>query len=100
MTHNVSCGSAAIEHVPDLSLAKLKEAAQAWAENEYDRKIHSETGEAWITRFLAGPSVMRPCPDSAALRLAFTRTERRSQKPMVPSSSTAAASKCRTATAI
>jgi putative transposase len=71
---------AMLEHVAELSLAKLNEATFAWVEHEYNRKINSETGEAPIARFLAGPSVMRPCPDSAALRLAFTRTERRIQR--------------------
>ena len=71
---------AMLEHVPDLSLARLNEATLAWAEHEYNHKIHSETGETPIRRFLVGPSVMRPCPDSAALRLAFTRTERRMQR--------------------
>ena len=71
---------AMLEHVPDLSLAKLNQATLAWAEHEYNHKIHSETGEAPIKRFLAGPSVMRPSPDSNALRLAFTRTERRMQR--------------------
>jgi hypothetical protein len=71
---------AMLEHVPDLSLAKLNEATLAWVEHEYNRKVHSETGEAPIRRFLAGPSVMRPCPDSNALRLAFTRIERRTQR--------------------
>jgi len=58
----------------------LNEATLAWIEHEYNRKTHSEIGEAPITRFLAGPSVMRPSPDSNALRLAFTRTERRMQR--------------------
>jgi transposase InsO family protein len=71
---------AMLEHVADLSLAKLNEATLAWVEHEYNRRTHSETGQAPIARFLAGPSVMRPCPDSAALRLAFTRTERRMQR--------------------
>jgi putative transposase len=69
---------AMLEDVPDLALATLNEATQAWVEYEYNRKIHSEIGEAPITRFLAGPEVTRPSPDSAALKLAFTRTERRS----------------------
>jgi hypothetical protein len=30
-----------------------------------------------IARFLDGPSVMRPCPDAATLKLAFTRSEQR-----------------------
>jgi putative transposase len=71
---------AMLEHVADLSLARLNEATLAWVEHEYNRKVNSETGQSPIARFLAGPSVMRPCPDSAALRLAFTRTERRMQR--------------------
>jgi len=71
---------AMLEHVPDLTLAFLNEATQAWVEYEYNRKVHSEIGEAPITRFLAGPEVMRPCPDSDALRLAFTRTDQRMQR--------------------
>src|SRR3984893_8645706 len=71
---------AMLEHVPDLILARLNEATLAWVEHEYNRKINSETGQAPIARFLAGPSVMRPCPDSNTLRLAFTRTERRMQR--------------------
>lgn len=68
---------AMLEDVQDLTLATLNEATQAWVEYEYNRKIHSEIGEAPITRFLAGPEVTRPSPDSAILKLAFTRTERR-----------------------
>ena len=71
---------AMLEHVADLNLTTLNEATLAWAEGEYNRKVNSETGQTPIARFLAGPSVMRPCPDSAALRLAFTRTERRRQR--------------------
>jgi putative transposase len=68
---------AMLAEVPDLSLAQLNEATQAWVEYEYNRKRHSETGETPVSRFLAGPTVTRPCPDSAALKLAFTRAERR-----------------------
>jgi AAA domain len=71
---------AMLEHVADLSMARLNEATLAWVEGEYNRKVNSETGQTPIARFLAGPSVMRSCPDSAALRLAFTRTERRRQR--------------------
>ena len=71
---------AMLEHVSDLSLAKLNQATLAWVEHEYNRKVNSETGQTPIARFLAGPSVMRPCPDSNALRLAFTRTEKRMQR--------------------
>ena len=68
---------AMLEGVADLTLAQLNEATQAWVEQDYNRKLHSEIGEAPIARFLAGPTVMRPCPDGATLKLAFTRSERR-----------------------
>jgi transposase InsO family protein len=68
---------AMLEHVPDLSLSLLNEATQAWVEYEYNRKVHSEIGQSPLDRFLAGPSVARPSPDSAALKLAFTRSETR-----------------------
>ncbi|MGH8142880.1 MAG: IS481 family transposase [Steroidobacteraceae bacterium] len=71
---------AMLEGVADLTLATLNEATQAWCEYEYNRAVHSETGQAPLERFLAGPEVLRPSPDSAALRLAFTRTERRTQR--------------------
>ena len=71
---------AMLEHVSDLTLARLNEVTLAWVEHEYNRKVNSETGQTPIARFLAGPSVMRPSPDSTTLRLAFTRTERRMQR--------------------
>ncbi|MGH8268454.1 MAG: IS481 family transposase [Steroidobacteraceae bacterium] len=71
---------AMLEGVADLTLATLNEATQAWAEYEYNRAVHSETGQTPLARWLAGPEVLRPCPDSAALRLSFTRTERRTQR--------------------
>ena len=71
---------AMLEDVPDLTLAALNEATQAWVEYEYNRKVHSEIGQAPITRFLAGPEVTRPSPDSDTLRLAFTRTDHRMQR--------------------
>ena len=71
---------AMLEHVPDLTLSVLNEATQAWVEQDYNGKLHSEIGEAPITRFLAGPAVTRECPDSDALRLAFTRSDTRTQR--------------------
>jgi transposase InsO family protein len=68
---------AMLEHVEDLTLAKLNEATQAWVEYDYNRQRHSEIDDTPLARFLAGPDVTRPCPDAATLRLAFTRTERR-----------------------
>jgi transposase InsO family protein len=71
---------AMLENVPDLTLPVLNDATQAWVEHEYNRKVHSEIGETPIARFLAGPDVTRPSPDSAALRLAFTRADQRTQR--------------------
>jgi putative transposase len=71
---------AMLEHVPDLTLAFLNEATQAWVEHEYNRTRHSEIGTTPLARFLEGPAVTRSCPDSEALRLAFTRSTHRTQK--------------------
>ena len=71
---------AMLEHLPDLTLSVLNEATQAWVEQDYNGKIHSEIGEAPITRFLAGPAVTRDCPPSDTLRLAFTRSDTRTQR--------------------
>jgi putative transposase len=68
---------AMLEGIDDLTLGRLNEATQAWVEQDYNRKRHSEIDDTPLARFLAGPTVTRPCPDAAALRLAFTRTERR-----------------------
>ena len=73
---------AMLEGVRELTLPLLNEATQAWVELEYNRAQHSETRETPLARFLRGPEVTRPSPDSGALRLAFcseeTRTQRRS----------------------
>jgi putative transposase len=69
-----------LERVADLTLEQLNEATQAWCEYEYNRRAHSETGQTPLARFLAGPTVMRDSPDSATLRLAFTRTDSRTQR--------------------
>ncbi len=71
---------AMLEHVPDLTLATLNEATQAWVEQDYNGKRHSEIGMTPIARFLAGPAVTRPCPSSDALRVAFTRSDTRTQR--------------------
>jgi putative transposase len=71
---------AMLEHVPDLTLSVLNEATQAWVEQDYNGKLHSEIGEAPITRFLTGPAVTRDCPHSDALRAAFTRSDTRTQR--------------------
>jgi hypothetical protein len=71
---------AMLEGVEGLALELLNEASQAWVELEYNRRINDDTGEAPLNRFLAGPSVLRPAPDSDALRLAFTRTVTRTPR--------------------
>jgi len=71
-----------LEGVADLSLDPLNEATLAWIEMEYNRKVHSETGQTPLQRYLNDKDVGRPCPDTEPLRLAFTaevtRTQRRS----------------------
>ncbi len=71
-----------LKNVHDLTLDLLNEATQAWYEQEHNREVHSEIGQAPLTRFLAGPSVARDCPGSDDLRRAFrlqtVRTQRRS----------------------
>jgi putative transposase len=71
---------AMLEGVEGLSLELLNDATQVWVELEYNTRVNSDTGEAPLKRFLAGPSVLRPAPDSAALRLAFTRAVTRTQR--------------------
>ena len=71
---------AMLDDVPDLTLKMLNQATQAWVEREYNRKRHSEINEAPAARWLAGPDVLRPSPDSAALRLAFTCSQMRKQR--------------------
>jgi transposase InsO family protein len=71
---------AMLEDVDDLSLRLLNEATQAWVEHEYNRELHSELGVAPLSRWRTGRDVMRPSPDSEALRLAFTRSETRRQR--------------------
>ena len=68
---------AMLEGVGDLTLALLNEATAAWVELEYNRKRHAELGQTPAARWLAGPEVLRPAPDSAALRIAFTRAATR-----------------------
>lgn len=61
----------------DLGLAQLNEATQAWAELEYNRKLHSELGQKPVERYVAGKDVGRPCPGSEELRQVFTTQVRR-----------------------
>ena len=60
-----------LEGEQTLTLDRLNEATQAWVEQEYHRTVHSEIGVTPLSRHLAGPSVARQCPGSAALSDAF-----------------------------
>jgi transposase InsO family protein len=71
---------AMLENLPDLTLATLNEATQAWVEMEYNRSRHDEIGESPYERFVRGPDVGRTPPSAHELRLAFTRRESRSQR--------------------
>jgi transposase InsO family protein len=51
---------AMLENVRDLTLEALNEATQAWSEYQYNRAVHSETGQTPLARFLAGPDLQRP----------------------------------------
>ena len=73
---------AMLEGEPMLTLELLNVATQAWVEQEYHRKEHSEIKETPLERYLRGPSVGREGPSSDALRRAFrieiARKQRRS----------------------
>lgn len=74
---------AMLDAVPNLTLQQLNDASHAWVEHEYHASTHRELhGATPLQTFLAGPSVLRDCPDAATLRRHFrievTRTQRRS----------------------
>jgi putative transposase len=69
-----------LEGQPDLTLTLLNEATQAWIEMEYNRKLHSETGQAPLARWLDGKNVGRECPALEDLHLAFTARKTRTQR--------------------
>jgi transposase InsO family protein len=71
---------AMLEGEPHLTLETLNHATQAWVEQEYQRRIHSETKQTPLDRWLAGPSVGRPCPSSDQLRRAFRMEMTRRQR--------------------
>lgn len=71
---------AMLEGEPQLTLELLNRATQAWAEQEYQRHLHSETKQTPLERWMAGPSVGRPCPGSDDLRRAFRMEVTRKQR--------------------
>lgn len=66
--------------IDPLGLAFVNQAAQAWAEQDYHRRVHRETGSTPLQRMLDGPDVSRPAPDGDRLRLAFSRQLCRTQR--------------------
>ena len=58
-----------LEHVPDLTLAFLNEATQAWVEHEYNRSVHSEIAATPLARRLT------PLEDRLARLLATIRID-------------------------
>lgn len=71
---------AMLENCRDLTLARLNEATIAWIELEYNRTVHSETGQTPLNRFVTAKEVGRPCPESEKLRQAFTAQLSRMQR--------------------
>lgn len=71
---------AMLEGEKELTLELLNRATQAWLEQEYLHAIHSETKQTPLARWLAGPSVGRPCPSSDELRRAFRMEISRAQR--------------------
>lgn len=71
---------AMLEGETELTLAKLNQATIPWIEFEYHRKHHSEIGCSPLERYLNGPVVSRPCPDTATLRHAFCGQVKRRQR--------------------
>lgn len=71
---------AMIEGKKHITLSELNGYTQAWIEMEYNKKIHSETNEAPLTRFLEHKNVLRPAPNPSDLKLAFRCDLKRRQR--------------------
>jgi transposase InsO family protein len=63
-----------------LRLEFLNNVSQAWVEQHYHRRTHSEIGCSPLERMLAGPEVSRPSPDLESLQITFTRQITRNQR--------------------
>jgi putative transposase len=69
-----------LDKVSELTLDFLNEATQAWAEMEYNRAVHRETGCSPVERFAQAPDVLRTSPSADALRDAFRLEVKRCQR--------------------
>jgi transposase InsO family protein len=83
-----------LEGEPECSLDLLNTATQAWAEEEYQRKEHSEIRETPLARYMRGPSVAResPAPMPCGVRSA-PRSRANSDEATAPSPPAACASR-------
>jgi putative transposase len=69
-----------LDGVKDMTLGKLNEATQAWAELDHNRSVQSEIDCAPLERFINVKDVGRRCPESEVLRQAFTEELSRTQR--------------------
>jgi putative transposase len=69
-----------LDGVAELTLEFLNKATQAWAEIEYNRAVHRETGCSPVERLKQGPDVLRDSPSSESLRNTFRLETKRSQR--------------------
>jgi putative transposase len=60
-----------------LKLEDLNQLTQAWIEQDYHCKVHSEIKTAPIERFMKEKGVLRDAPDNETLRKAFRTREKR-----------------------
>ncbi len=65
---------------PELTLAFLNEATQAWVEIAYHRALHRELACTPVERFAQAADVLRPSPASDVLRQAFRLEASRRQR--------------------
>ena len=71
---------AMLEGLEELPMELLNQTTCAWFEMEYNRTVHSETGQTPLERYLQGPDVGRPSGSSEELRQAFRRDVQRTQR--------------------
>jgi transposase InsO family protein len=71
---------AMLDGYPQLTLAFLNEATQAWVEIEYNRALHRDLSCTPVARFAGAADVLRPSPASDALRQAFRLESKRRQR--------------------
>lgn len=71
---------AMLERKKDITLGELNRMTHAWIEMDYHHQLHSTTKQKPIERFMASASVLRACPGSQELRLAFRLEDQRKQR--------------------